>query len=150
MSPTVEDYLQSLPEDRQSALQQVRKTILKNLPKGFEEGPLYGMIGYYVPHSVYPAGYHCDPKLPLPIMVLGSKKNYMTLHLMSIYGNEKMRSWFEDEYKKSGKKLNMGAACIQFKRAEDLAMDVIGKAVARVSAEDYIKAMESAVAARKK
>lgn len=148
--PSVEDYLQSLPEDRQASLQTVRSTILKHLPKGFEEGPLYGMIGYYVPHSIYPAGYHCDPKLPLPIMVLGSKKNYMTLHMMSIYTNEPLRNWFEEEYKKSGKKLNMGAACIQFKKADDLALDVIGSLVAKVSAEDYIYAMDSARAARKK
>jgi hypothetical protein len=131
-------------------MEAVRATILKHLPKDYEEGVLYGGVGYYVPHSVYPAGYHCDPKIPLPLAVLTSKKNYMSLHLMTIYGNEEMRSWFEDAYAKAGKKLDMGKACLNFKKAEELPLEVIGQAIARVSAKDYIAKVQEAIGRKKK
>jgi Domain of unknown function (DU1801) len=150
MPASVEEYLQSLPEDRRNALETVRATILEHLPEDYEEGFLYGGIGYYVPHSVYPAGYHCDPKIPLPLAVLTSKKNYMSLHLMTIYGNEEMRAWFEEAYKKAGKKLDLGKACLNFKKVEDLPLDVIGEAIGRVSAKEYINRVESTLASRKK
>ncbi|HEY3781276.1 MAG TPA: DUF1801 domain-containing protein [Fimbriimonadaceae bacterium] len=150
MPESVEEYLRTLPRDRRESMEAVRATILKHLPKDYEEGVLYGGVGYYVPHSVYPAGYHCDPKIPLPLAVLTSKKNYMSLHLMTIYGNEEMRSWFEDAYAKAGKKLDMGKACLNFKKAEELPLEVIGQAIARVSAKDYIAKVQEAIGRKKK
>ena len=135
---TVKEYLASLPPDRRSALEAVRKVILKNLDKDYEEGMSYGMIGYYVPHKIYPPGYHCDPRQPLPFGGLASQKNHMAVHLMCIYGDSDQESWFRKEWAKTGKKLDMGKSCIRFKKIEDLALDVIGKAIARVPAKEYI------------
>ncbi len=100
----------------------------------------YGMISYYVPHSVYPAGYHCDPKQPLPFALLASQKNYLSLYLMSVYGEgSPSKSWFHQAWAKTGKKLDMGKSCLRFKRAEDLALDVIGEAIRRVPAKRYVE-----------
>lgn len=142
---TVKEYLSALPEDRRAAIQAVRDVILKNLDKGFEEGMQYGMIGYFVPHSVYPPGYHCDPKQPLPFACLASQKNHMTVSLMCLYGSPQHESWFRKEWAKTGKKLDMGKACIRFKKLEDLPLDVIGKAVARVPLKEFIGYYESAL-----
>src|SRR5688572_8959727 len=90
---TVNDYLAELPDDRRAAIEAVRKVIRKNLPKGYEEGMQYGMIGYHVPHKLYPPGYHCDPKQPLPFAALASQKNYMSVYLMC-YMDGKMDKWF--------------------------------------------------------
>lgn len=144
---TVEAYLAELPEDRRTAIEAVRKVILANLDEGYEEGIQYGMIGYYVPHRVYPAGYHCDPKQPLPFASLGSQKGHMSLYLMCIYGHEPLRSWFQEAWARAGKKLDMGKSCVRFKKLDDLALDVIGEAIRRVPARDYIRHMESALAA---
>ena len=146
---TVEEYLASLPPDRRAAIRAVREVILKNLDKDYEEGMSYGMIGYYVPHRVYPAGYHCDPKQPLPFACLGSQKNYMSLHLMSVYGGEHAR-WFQGELAKTGKKLDMGKACIRFRKIEDLPLALIGKAIKRVPARTYVEYSEAARARAKK
>ena len=142
---TVEAYLESLPADRRDALNAVRSVILKNLDRHYEEGMQYGVIGYYVPHSVYPKGYRCDPKQPLPFAALASQKNYMSLYLMSVYcgctpnsAGSKHANWFHEAWSKTGKKLDMGKACIRFKRVEDLALDVIAEAVKRVPAATYI------------
>ena len=143
---TVEDYLQSLPEDRRAAISAVRKVILANLPKGYEECMVCGMIGYVVPHSIYPAGYHCDPRLPLLYANLGSQKNHMALYLMCVYGDDATRDWFEKAYRASGKKLDMGKACVRFKRLEDLPLEVIGQAVARVPVEKYIARIQQVLA----
>jgi len=140
---TVAEYLAELPEDRRAAIKEVRKVILANLPKGFEEGMNYGQIGYYVPHSIYPKGYHCNPKLPLGFAGLASQKTYMSFYLMTLYGSPKHLDWFEKEYAKTGKKLDMGKACIRFKKVENLALEVIGKAIARVSCKDYIAEVEA-------
>ena len=149
---TVTEYLSELPEDRRKALAKVRAVIRKNLGKGYKEGMQYGMIGYFVPHSVYPAGYHCKPEEPLPFMSLASQKNHMALYMMCVYGDEQLREWFEGAWKGTGKKLDMGKACLRFKRVEDLALDVIGEAVTRVPVEDYIAQYEGHVpaAARKR
>ena len=141
---TVAAYLAALPEDRRHAIEAVRKVILDNLDEEYEEGIQYGMIGYYVPHRVYPAGYHCDPRQPLPFAALASQKGYMSLYLMCIYGNEALRSWFEQAWAKAGKKLDMGKSCVRFKKLDDLALDVIGEAIRRVPARKYIEAIESA------
>ena len=135
---TVEQYLAELPEDRREALQAIRKTILKNLPKGFEEGMQYGMIGYYVPHSVYPPGYHCDPSQPLPFASLASQKNHMALYLMCVYGDPEYAEWFREAWTGAGKKLNMGKSCVRFKKLDDVPLDVVGQAIKRVPVKKYI------------
>jgi hypothetical protein len=148
---TVNAYLRSLPEDRRAALSAVRDVILENLDPSYEEGMQYGMVGYYVPHRVYPKGYHCDPKQPLPFAGLASQKNYMSLYLMSVYcecidedaGSQHAR-WFRDAWQKTGKKLDMGKACIRFKKLDDLPLDVIGEAIRRVPASKYIAFCEAA------
>jgi len=140
---TVKEYLAELPADRRDALQSVRKVIQKNLDKGFEEGMQYGAIGYYVPHKLYPAGYHCDAKQPLPYAGLASQKNHMAVYLMCIYGSTEHESWFRKEWAKTGKKLDMGKSCIRFKKIEDLPLEVIGKTIARVPVKEYIGYYES-------
>lgn len=139
---TVKDFLAQLPVDRRDALEAVRKVILKNLDKDFEEGMQYGMIGYYIPHSVFPAGYHCDPRQPLPYAGLASQKGHLSLYLMCVYMNSELHEPFVAAWKKTGKKLDMGKACIRFKKADDLALDVIGATFKRVTAKKYIAVYE--------
>jgi len=141
---TVAQYLAELPPDRREALEAVRKVILKSLDKDLEEGMQYGMIGYFVPHRVYPAGYHCDPKQPLPYAGLASQKNHMSLYLGCIYGQGFESQRFITEWARTGKKLDMGKACIRFKRVEDLALDVIADTIRRVNAKKYIAQYEAA------
>ena len=136
---TVEQYLAELPEDRRAAIAAVRKVILKNLDKDFEEGMQYGGIGYFVPHRIFPAGYHCDPSQPLCYAGLASQKNYMSLGLMCVYGSESHAKWFRTAWAKTGKKLDMGKCCIRFKKLDDVPLDVIGEAIRRVSAKKYIE-----------
>lgn len=140
---SVEAYLNELPEDRRAAVSAVREVILKNLDPTYEEGMSYGMVGYHVPHSVYPAGYHCDPSKPLPFAGLGSQKNHMSLYLMCVYGDPGEHAKLVEGFKKAGKKLDMGKACIRFKTLDDLPLDVIGAAVKRVPAKTYIERYES-------
>jgi hypothetical protein len=142
---TVEAYLASLPPDRREAIQTVRATILKNLDAEYEEGMQYGMIGYYVPHRVYPAGYHCDPKQPLPFVCLASQKNYMSVYLGCVYSSSEMEKWFRREWAKSGKKLDMGKSCIRFKKLDDLPVELIGQVVARVPPRKYIEFYEAVI-----
>jgi hypothetical protein len=139
---TVEQYLAELPPDRREAINAVRKVILNNLPAGFEETMQYGMISYVVPFKLFPAGYHCDPDQPLTFAALASQKNHMAIYLMTVYGNKETENWFVKAYKASGKKLDMGKSCVRFKKLEDLPLDVIGQAIARVPVEKYIKAYE--------
>jgi hypothetical protein len=147
---SVEEYLQALPPDRRVAISAVREVILANLPEGYEECMLYGMIGYVVPHSLYPAGYHCDPSLPLGFACLGSQKNHMALHLMSVYGNPATEAWFRKTWLATGKKLDMGKACVRFKKLEDVPLAVIGQVFARTPVKTYIAAVEKAIAGRGK
>jgi hypothetical protein len=144
---TVEQYLSELPEDRRKAIEAVRQVILKNLDKDYEEGMQYGMIGYYVPHRVYPPGYHCDPKQPLTFAGLASQKNHMSLYLMCIYGDSNHLKWFREAWAKTGKKLDMGKSCVRFKKLEDIPLDVIGEAIKRVPARKYVESCESALKA---
>lgn len=127
---TVEAYLASQPEDRRAALSAVRETILAHLPDGYEEGSQYGMIGYYVPHSRYPAGYHCNPKAPLSYAALGAQKNYLVLHLPTIYGDEKLCAEFRRRWEAAGKRLDMGKGCVRFRKLEDVPLDVVGWVIA--------------------
>lgn len=147
---TVAQYLASLPEDRRKAIEAVRKVIRKNIDKDCEEGMQYGMIAYYVPHRIYPAGYHCDPKQPLAYLCLASQKNYMSLYMMACYGEADEEDWFRSEWAKTGKKLNMGKSCIRFKKLEDLALDVIGEAIRRVPVTKFIEYYESVICRQKK
>ncbi|MBI5705587.1 MAG: DUF1801 domain-containing protein [Armatimonadetes bacterium] len=147
---SVEAYLAELPEDRREAIQAVRKVILDNLDKDYQEGMQYGMIGYFVPHSVYPPGYHCDPKQPLPFAGLGNQKNHMSVYLMCLYGDEAQEAWFRDEWAKTGKKLDMGKSCVRFKKLDDVALEVIGEAVRRVPAAKFIEKYESVIKPNKK
>ncbi len=140
---SVKEYLASLPDDRRAALEAVRKVVNSNLNKGFEEGMSYGMIGWHVPHSVYPDGYHCNPEQPLPFAGLASQKQAMSLYLMCIYGDAKQRDAFVADWKKSGKKLDMGKSCIRFKKLDDLPLDVIGRAIKQISLKGYIAAYEA-------
>lgn len=146
---TVAQYLKELPEDRREAISKVREVILKNLPRGFEEGIQYGMIGYYVPHSLYPNGYHCDPRQPLPYASLASQKNHMAVYLCNLYADEETTSWFLESYKASGKKLDMGKGCVRFKKLEDLPLDLIGKLIKRTSVKQFIKYYEEGISQRK-
>ncbi len=141
---TVALYLAELPDERRKDLEVVRQVILKNLDKDYEEGIQYGMIGYYVPHRLYPAGYHCDPKQPLPFACLASQKNYMSLYLMCVYGESNLTRWFQQAWAETGKKLDMGKACVRFKNSEDLALDVIAEAIRRVPAQKYVDHCEAA------
>ena len=140
---TAKQYLDSLPDDRRAAISKVRAAINKGLPKGYKEGISYGMLGWAVPHSIYPGGYHCDPKLPVPFAGLASQKNYMSLYLMCIYQDDGHKDWFVKEWKKSGKKLDMGKSCIRFKKLEDVPLDVVTEAVRRIPVKDFIAHYES-------
>ena len=144
---TVAEYLAALPPERRAAIETVRAEINRRLPAGYEEGIAYGMIGWCVPHSRFPAGYHCDPSKPLGLAALASQKGYMSLHLMSIYGSAPLRQWFEAEWRKRGKKLDMGKACVRFKKLEDLALDVIGEAIRR---KKYVAFCEAALQSMKR
>ena len=142
---TIEQYLSELPEERRAAIATVRHVILKNLDKDYEEGMQYGMIGYFVPHRIYPAGYHCNPKQPLPYVCLASQKDYMSLYMMPVYGDGVEESWFRNEWAKTGKKLDMGKCCVRFKKLEDLALEVIGDTLRRVPVKKWIAYYESVV-----
>lgn len=137
------EYIDSLPEDRKKAISDLRKVILKNLPKGFVEEMNYGMLGYVVPHSLYPNGYHCNPQLPLPFMGLASQKNFIAFYHMGVYGDKKLLDWFVSEYPKHCKtKLDMGKSCIRFKKINEIPLTLIGQLVSKVSAKDWITIYE--------
>jgi hypothetical protein len=147
---TVEQYLAELPAERRAALETVRQVILTNLPEGYEEGIQYGMIGYFVPHSIFPAGYHCDPKQPLPFAGLASQKKYMSLYLMCTYSNTEEDAWFRTAWLETGKKLDMGKSCIRFRKLDDLALDVIAQAFRRQPVQAYIEHYKSTVPSKAK
>ncbi len=140
---TVEEYLANLPDDRRVAIQAVRKVILKNLPKGYEEGMQYGCIGYFVPHSIYPKGYHCDPKQPLPFAGLASQKNHMAVYLFCIYCDSKEESEFRNAYLETGKRLDMGKSCVRFKKLDDLPLELIGKTIKAITVKKFTDQYES-------
>ena len=140
-----EDYIKQVPAERQEALYRLRKVITDNLPKGFEEGIIYNMIGYYVPHSVYPDGYHCDPKIPLPFMSFASQKNSVNLYHSGIYAKKELHDWFVKAYPKhSNRKLDMGKSCIRFKKMEAIPFELIGELTKKMSCEEWIDIYENA------
>jgi uncharacterized protein YdhG (YjbR/CyaY superfamily) len=147
---TVAQYLKELPADRREAVEAIRNTILKNLDKGFQEAIQYGGIGYSVPHKLYPAGYHCDPKQPLPFAGIGNQKNHIGIYLFCIYADEKVHTQFVEGWKKSGKKLDMGKGCVRVKKLEDIPLDVLGKTIKKVKLKDFVATYEKAKPAPKK
>jgi uncharacterized protein YdhG (YjbR/CyaY superfamily) len=141
---TPEQYLEEIPSERKEAFETLRNTILKNLPKGFQECMSYGMIGYVVPHSLYPAGYHCDPKLPLPFLALASQKNSINLHHMGLYASPELLQWFQQQYPLHCKtKLDMGKGCMRFKKMSDIPYQLLGELVKKMSVKDWINLYES-------
>ncbi|HHH53286.1 MAG TPA: DUF1801 domain-containing protein [Bacteroidetes bacterium] len=140
---TVEEYLQNIPEERKPYINKLRKTILDNLPEGFEEQMSYGMPSYVVPHSVYPAGYHAKPKEPLPFISIASQKNHIALYHMGVYSIGTLDKWFRSEYPKHAKyKLNMAKSCVRFTKFDDIPYDLIAELVRKVNVEDWIKEYE--------
>lgn len=139
---TVAEYVKQLPEDRRKTIEAVRAVILKNMDPDFQETMAYGMIGYNVSHKIYPNGYHCDPKQPLPFAGLASQKNYMSLYLCAAYGDTSIEDWLRKEFEKAGKKLDMGKCCIRFKKVEDLPLTVIAEAFRKVSVVEFVASYE--------
>ena len=144
---TVNEYIDSLPEERKAAITKLRKIVKANLPKGFEEVMSYGMIGFVVPHSIYPSGYHCNPKLPLPFINIGSQKNYIALHHMGVYASKDLLDWFVAAYEKMPSKLDMGKGCIRFKKTEEIPFELIGELAKKVIVQQWIDIMEGSIAA---
>lgn len=147
---TVDQYLKEIPADRRNDINAVRGVLKANLPEGYEEIMQYGMIGYVVPHRLFPQGYHCDPRQPLCFAGLASQKNHLSLYLMPLYGESPELTWFETEWKKSGKKLDMGKCCIRFKKAEDIPIDLVGKLVARWPVSRWTEIYQSMLDTRTK
>lgn len=139
---TVKDYLDELPEDRKKAMSQLRTAINKNLPKGFVE-VMNGMIGYVVPHSMYPDGYHCDPSQPLPFLGLASQKNFIAVYHMGLYASPELLQWFQKEFPKHSKtKLDMGKSCIRFKKPDQIPFAFIGTLASKMTPEEWIRVYE--------
>lgn len=145
-----QEYIKQLPEDRKKAISQLRKVILDNLPKGFAETMAYGMLSYGVPHSIYPKGYHCDPKQPLPFMSLASQKNFIALHHMGIYANPTLLEWFTSEYAKLDMpKLDMGKGCVRFKKTDQIPYELIGRLASKITPAKWIELYETSFRSKK-
>lgn len=141
-----DEYVNNVPEERKEAISKLRSIIKENLPDGFEETMSYGMIGYVVPHSMYPGGYHCDPSLPLPFMNLASQKNYIAVYHSGIYASKELQEWFVAEYKKTiGKKPDMGKSCIRFKNTADIPYELIGELATKMTTREWIDLYEASI-----
>jgi hypothetical protein len=141
---TVQEILTSLPEDRAEPFNKLHDIIVKNLPKGFEAGISYGGLGYVIPHSLYPAGYHCKPIEPLPFAGIASQKNFISFYNMGIYSDPKLLDWFVAEYPKHSKqKLDMGKSCIRFKKMDQIPYELIGELMTKMSAQEWINLYET-------
>jgi uncharacterized protein YdhG (YjbR/CyaY superfamily) len=139
-----QEYVDSLPEERKLAIQKLRNSIKLNLPEGFQEEMSYGMLGFVVPHSIYPKGYHCKPNLPLPFMNIASQKNFIALYHMGIYANPELLNWFVAEYSKLVKsKIDIGKSCIRFKKMEDIPYELIGELAAKMTVSEWISIYEN-------
>ena len=137
------DYISQIPEERQAAMKKLRTVIRKNLPKGFKEGVAYGMMGWYVPHSKYPAGYHCKPEDPLPFIGIASQKNFIAVYHMGIYAMPSLNKWFVTEHAKaSPKRLDMGKSCLRYKKPEDIPYDLIGELASKITPDEWIEVYE--------
>ena len=141
---SIEAYLEEIPNERKEAFTKLRQTILANIPKGIVEQMSYGMIGYVVPHSIYPDGYHCEPKLPLPFINIASQKNFIALYHMGIYANPELLNWFVSEFPKHSKqKLDMGKSCIRFKKMDQIPFELIAALLQKMPIEEWITCYES-------
>lgn len=141
---TPDQYISELPEDRKFTMEHLRKVVLENIPTGFKEVMSYGMLGYCVPHEIYPSGYHCNPKDPLPFFAVASQKNSINIYHMMIYADKELHDWFVAEYPKYSKsKLDMGKSCIRFKKTTDIPFDLIGELLTKVTVDQWIKRYES-------
>jgi hypothetical protein len=146
INKSIGDYILTLPTDRQEVMEQLRKIIKKNLPKGFSEEMNYGMIGYVVPHTLYPAGYHCKPSDPLPFMNIASQKNFIAVYHMGLYADEKLMKWFTTEYPNhSTAKLDMGKSCIRFKKPDQIPMKLIGELAAKMTPKQWIELYDKSI-----
>ncbi len=143
---TPEAYIAALPEDRKQVISKLREIILENIPKGFQEQMSYGMLGYVVPHSLYPKGYHCNTKLPLPFINLASQKNFIALYHSGIYAQKELFDWFVAEYPKYVKtKLDMGKSCIRFKNMKTIPYELIGALCTKMTPDQWIEIYENAI-----
>lgn len=141
---TVEDYLVNIPDNHKQAINSLREVISKNLPKGFQEGIQYGMIGYFVPLEIYPTGYHCKKNEPLPFLSLASQKNSVNLYHMGLYANQELINWFIETYPMhSNRKLDMGKSCIRFKYLDDIPFALIGELCSKISVKEWIALYEA-------
>ena len=141
---TVSEYLNEIPEDRKSGFNKLRDVILKNIPEGFNECMGYGMMGYSVPHTIYPNGYHCNPKMPLPFAGMASQKNFIAFYHMGIYADAELLEWFTSEFPKySKKKLDIGKSCMRFKKSEDIPFELIGELMQKITVEKWINTYET-------
>lgn len=148
---TVEEILANLPAERHEAFHKLHRIIVKNLPKGFEPAISYGGLGYVIPHSLYPAGYHCKPEEPLPFAGIASQKGSINFYHMGIYADPKLLDWFVGEYPKHSKqKLDMGKSCIRFKNMDDIPYILIGELMKKINAKDWIVMYESYFNVKKK
>jgi Domain of unknown function (DU1801) len=139
-----EQYIELLPENRKQAFIKLRQTIIDNLPEGFSETMSYGMIGYVIPHSLYPSGYHADPAQPLPFINIASQKDYIAFYHMGLYANKPLLEWFTKAYPEFSKtKLDMGKSCIRFRNSDQIPFPLIGELITKISAKDWIRAYES-------
>ena len=139
-----DQYYEEVPDDRKEAMNKLRDVIKKNLPRGFQEDIGYGMVGFCVPHSIYPAGYHCNPKDPLPFVGVASQKNFIALYHMGLYAMPELLKWFTTEFPKhSSKRLDMGKSCIRFKKPEDIPYKLIGELMKKVTVKEWINVYES-------
>lgn len=142
---TPDDYIDELPEDRSKVMKKLRQVALENLPKGFKEVMSYGMLGYVVPHEIYPNGYHCTPQLPLPFFNIASQKNSVNIYHMMVYSDKNLHDWIVAEYPKHCKsKLDMGKSCIRFKKMDDIPYDLIGELLSKITVQQWIEQYESA------
>lgn len=140
---TPEGYINEMPIERQAAFKKLRAVIKKNLPKGFKEVMSYGMMGWSVPHSIYPAGYHCNPKDPLPFMGIASQKHFIAVYHMGVYADPKLLKWFQAAHAKaSPKKLDMGKSCIRYKKPEDIPLDLMGELASKITPDEWIATYE--------
>ena len=141
---TVEEILKNLPEDRAEAFNKLHAIIVQNMPKGFEAAISYGGLGYVVPHTIYPAGYHCKPTEPLPYAGLASQKDSINFYHMGIYSNPELLEWFVSEYPKHSKqKLDMGKSCVRFKKFDQIPFELIGELMQKMTVKQWIDLYES-------
>ncbi len=148
---SVDEYIANVSENYRDAIQKLREVVKNNIPEGFEEMLNYGMIGFVVPHELYPNGYHCDPKLPLPFINIAAQKNFISIYHMGIYAETSLLDWFVEEYAKaSTQKLDIGKSCIRFKKADHIPYELIGELVKKMTVKNWIEVYESAFVSNSK